>query len=283
MKNPIAPSVNYHILKGCNMKCKFCFATFIDVPNVKIDLSNSLQIIQQLRSAGFSKLNIVGGEPTLVKQLPEILAYAKSIGFVTSIVTNGALLAKDDLFESLSSHLDWIGLSIDSVNNGINRLSGRHLHSQATLDRAFYSDLSKKIKSKGIKLKINSVVSSFNKDDVIADFIDEVRPDRWKLMQAMLVEGQNSQDTSYLISDQDYRKYIMRNQTHIKRLNPIEESSELIRGSYIMINPEGRFFDSESGKHQYSDPILEVGVAEAIGQIHFNNDRFLVRGGIYKW
>jgi hypothetical protein len=50
-----------------------------------------------------------------------------------------------------------------------------------------------------------------------------------------------------------------------------------------MVSPDGKFFDSETGEYQYSDSILKVGVSEAIGQIHFNNDKFLLRGGIYKW
>ena len=30
MKNELIPSVNFHVWKACNMRCKFCFATFQD-------------------------------------------------------------------------------------------------------------------------------------------------------------------------------------------------------------------------------------------------------------
>ena len=42
---PIIPSINYHITKACNMKCKFCFATFNDLGVVKHDLKKSKKII----------------------------------------------------------------------------------------------------------------------------------------------------------------------------------------------------------------------------------------------
>ena len=38
------------------------------------------------------------------------------------------------------------------------------------------------------------------------------------------------------------------------------ESNELMRGSYVMVDPAGRFFDNVEGGHTYSRPILEVGV-----------------------
>lgn len=277
------PAVNYHIIKACNMRCKFCFATFSDLPNIKINLSESLEIIQLLWKHGFTKLNIVGGEPTLVQQLPEILDHAKSIGFVTSIVTNGALLSNEKIFGSISTNLDWIGLSIDSVDEEINRDSGRQLHSKTVLSRGYYRDLCLKIKDAGLKLKINTVVSSYNKGDRMVDFINEVKPDRWKIMQAMYVEGQNNLAQNFLASDEAYHLYLLNNKTAGLSSEPIEESSKLIRGSYLMVSPEGKFFDSDNGSHTYSDPIIKVGVSKALDQIQFNQERFLARGGLYKW
>ena len=54
-------------------------------------------------------------------------------------------------------------------------------------------------------------------------------------------------------------------------------------GSYVMVDPAGRFFDNASGAHTYSRPILEVGVEEAFRQVSVDSRRFLSRGGLYDW
>ena len=57
----------------------------------------------------------------------------------------------------------------------------------------------------------------------------------------------------------------------------------MMTGSYIMVDPAGRFFDNTKGEHGYSDPILEVGVANALQQVTILPGRFQERGGLYDW
>ena len=59
------------------------------------------------------------------------------------------------------------------------------------------------------------------------------------------------------------------------------EPVEDIRGSYAMIDRHGRFFDSLSGAHRYSEPILQVGVDRAFSQVSFDRQVFEGRGGSY--
>ncbi len=50
-----------------------------------------------------------------------------------------------------------------------------------------------------------------------------------------------------------------------------------------MINPHGRFFFNKAGgEYGYSEPILEVGIKQALAQIDFNEERFINRypGGV---
>ena len=52
--------------------------------------------------------------------------------------------------------------------------------------------------------------------------------------------------------------------------------------SYAMIAPDGRFFDSATGQHRYSDPITSVGVSAAWRQIHFDPKLFKERTRNYR-
>jgi radical S-adenosyl methionine domain-containing protein 2 len=49
-------------------------------------------------------------------------------------------------------------------------------------------------------------------------------------------------------------------------------------GSYVMVDPAGRFFDNTAGTHMYSRPINEVGVDAALREVSIDPDRFRLRG-----
>ncbi|MCG9129774.1 hypothetical protein JT359_19465 [Candidatus Poribacteria bacterium] len=53
--------------------------------------------------------------------------------------------------------------------------------------------------------------------------------------------------------------------------------------SYAMVDPAGRFFDNSKGSHTYSEPILKIGIREAIKQVSINYDMFNQRKGNYDW
>ena len=115
------PSVNYHLWEPCNMRCKFCFATFQDVkrdmelPKGHLPENECLSVVDRLAEAGFEKINFAGGEPTLCPWLPNLIKRAKNHGMVTSIVTNGSRITDPGL-DGLNGNLDWIALSIDTVD-----------------------------------------------------------------------------------------------------------------------------------------------------------------------
>lgn len=49
----------------------------------------------------------------------------------------------------------------------------------------------------------------------------------------------------------------------------------------LMVNPEGCFFDNTQGGYTVSAPILEVGIENALQQVHFDVEKFNQRGGKY--
>ena len=51
--------------------------------------------------------------------------------------------------------------------------------------------------------------------------------------------------------------------------------------SYLMITPDGKFYQNTAGKYIYSDEILTVGVQNALNQTNFDYEKFQKRGGAY--
>jgi radical S-adenosyl methionine domain-containing protein 2 len=115
-------SVNFHLWKHCNYRCRFCYETMPDIQG-HLSFNDSLQLLKMLREAGCQKINFAGGEPTLCPYLGELLVAAHHLGFVTSLVTNGTKLAR--LLANYAHTIDWIALSVDSGNELTSQRLGR--------------------------------------------------------------------------------------------------------------------------------------------------------------
>jgi len=73
-------------------------------------------IIKQLRENGANSINFFGGEPLVRKDLPELIAYAKSFGMGTAMDCNGYLLDRDMAATLAKAELDMAHISIDSAD-----------------------------------------------------------------------------------------------------------------------------------------------------------------------
>jgi radical S-adenosyl methionine domain-containing protein 2 len=276
------PTINFHLIKACNFKCKFCYATFNDICEKGLTKGEQFDLIESLAQNGlFRKINFAGGEPTLVPHIRELIEFAKSLGFETSIVTNASRI-DFEWVRSISRHLDILTLSVDSIKDETNRASGRN-RKQKTIDSIKLGELAKACHLFGVNLKVNTVVTQFNQDETLVGFINELQPFRWKILQATRVEGQNDTDFEAIkVSSDTFSKYCKRNQQNLlPGIKLIEESENLISGSYLMIDQLGRFFDSNNRKHNYSDAILSVGVKKALQQVSINESKFSEREGNY--
>lgn len=284
MKNIDHLSVNYHLLEACNMRCKFCFATFHDIAHSKRRTEMALAIIDKLAAAGFQKITFAGGEPTLRPDLQILLRASKELGMTTMVVTNGSKLLDSAYFEELKENLDWLILSIDSFNAETNLKSGRHIHNGGAITAQQYLNICQQAKSHGLRLKINTVVSKFNCEEDMSSFVRLAGPERWKMFQALPVLGQNSHNSGlFEISPDQFMAFL--NRHHASSLGSIivPEDNDAMTGSYVMVAPNGCFFDNAKGRHSYSNPILQVGVEEALKQVHFDIEKFKNRGGSYQW
>jgi radical S-adenosyl methionine domain-containing protein 2 len=275
--NPLS-AINFHLYKPCNERCLYCFATF---PEVRGQLSNAdaERLVGELASHGLQKLTFVGGEPTLHPALPRLLRVARQARVVTALVTNGARLAQ--LLRTSAGDLDWVGLSIDSGREDVQQALGRGhgdyvRRSVALLDQA---------RTLGLRTKLNTVVTALNWEEDMSALVRQVRPERWKVFQVLPVGGQNDGKVeSLLISAEQFGAFVARH-AHLadEGLEPVPEDNAAMTGSYLMVDPLGRFFDNVGGRLHFSQPILEVGVEAALAGVRFSFVQLERRGGVYPW
>ena len=282
------PSVNYHLWKPCNMRCSFCFASFNDVssgilPKGHLGREAALSVVDSLAQAGFEKINFAGGEPMLCPWLLDLIAHARGKGLTTSVVTNGSRLSEEWL-DSVAGHLDWVALSIDSVDPCTLIRMGRATRS-GPIGGHDYLGMVNLLKQHGVRVKINTVVTRLNLQEDLTGFILEARPERWKLLQVLPVEGQNERTVGEsVVSSAEFDSYVeLSRRVEAHGVTVVPESNDQMRGSYVMVDPAGRFFDNVAGGHTYSRPIIEVGVEAALKEVSVDPQKFLARDGLYAW
>ena len=282
------PSANFHLWKPCNMTCGFCFATFQDVgrddlPMGHLPFKESLAVVEALATAGFDKVNFAGGEPILCPWLPDLLRRAKELGLTTSVVTNGSCVTQEWL-ELVDGCLDWAAVSIDTLDPVKLKSIGRTTRA-GPMSEADYLRVIGMLKQCDIRLKINTVVTRINYDEDLAGFIAKAGPERWKLLQVLPVKGQNDGLVDNLvITGEEFAQYVARN-LYVENMGivVVPESNDMMTGSYVMVDPAGRFFDNVAGVHVYSRPINKVGVDAALKEVSVDPDKFLLRDGLYDW
>lgn len=282
VKKHLPDTINLHFTPHCNARCKFCFAEYSEVQSISstTELKQIIDLIAEVpNESAARRVNFVGGEPTIHKDLPELLAHAKSVGLKTSMVTNGFSM----LMHGIEPYADWIdliGLSIDSIDPHIIAKTGRyHRGSGYIPSERHWLTLADAIHAQGIGLKVNTVVNQLNADDDMNAFIRRMSPKQWKLFQVTCVEGQNDITFGeWEISSDEFEAYGQRHhQLASEGIHVVKEPSDLMVNSYAIIGPNGRFVDNADGRHRYSQPILEVGIANAWATVWFDEEAFRQR------
>jgi radical S-adenosyl methionine domain-containing protein 2 len=268
-------SINLHLTEICNMKCEACFAKYPEGHRLRKDgwLDCLHAIDRDTRSIGSRKINFAGGEPTLLPYLGTLIIEAKRLGFTTGIVTNGRTIDEAFLGRCAGS-LDTIGISVDSVHPETNLSLGRYVEGAAWgIDE--YLGVIKKVRAWGYKLKINTVVSALNCNEDFSDFIAAATPERWKVMQCLIVKGQNDRVARLAVKYHEFREFLSR---HRAAQNLVIEDSESMRGSYVMVDPRGLPYGNANGIAVFGKRIQSAGLLAQLNRLGYSVEKARERG-----
>ncbi len=98
----------------CNMKCKNCYVPNREIPDMDIDkLIDCLSKFPKRAS-----IRIIGAEPTMRSDLPDIISRIKALGHRQILLTNGLRLARAGYVEKLKkAGLTHVYLSLNGADN----------------------------------------------------------------------------------------------------------------------------------------------------------------------
>jgi len=110
------PKLDLNITNRCNYRCVHC-AFDSGVQEIQeMTLDDIKRILLQTKELGGKKFDITGGEPTLRKDIGEIITFGKKLDYKIELVTNGSLITSKQLKGYRKNGLDGVAISLDGSN-----------------------------------------------------------------------------------------------------------------------------------------------------------------------
>ena len=121
-----------------------------------------------------------------------------------------------------------IGFSVDSINDETNRKIGRCDRNGNTILAGRIVELCGLIRryAPECRIKINTVVSALNKDEVMCDFIDEIAADRWKILRMKPFQYGSFSNLDIQVSNEEFEEFVERNREKNKEKMEKQEEKE---------------------------------------------------------
>ncbi len=162
---------NYiQITRRCNQECVFCSNPYIDQD---LTLEEFKKLIDELKTLGCKDVFLTGGEPTLNKELFDMIRYCKDININVKMITNAQLLSNEDFYKKIIDS----GISTIHISTYSHK---KEIHDKITRKKDSYDNLIKALKNitkisnttnniighKKVNVNLNIVISSFNYNEL---------------------------------------------------------------------------------------------------------------------
>lgn len=172
----VGEHIHWYITDRCNLDCGYCFKPKFPYNGNE---SRNVNLAHILANSSATKVILGGGEPSIVKNLAEVINILKQGGKYVSLHTNGLLLDDNTISEL---EVDDIAIPIDSTDKDTQReLRGEKF--LAIIDKLPH--LASTILRRGMGLGYHTVFTAINHLDIpeIYDFIKKNGFNYWKIYE----------------------------------------------------------------------------------------------------
>jgi pyrroloquinoline quinone biosynthesis protein E len=148
----------------CPLQCPYCSNPLaLDKAGVELDTATWLRVLVEAADLGVLQVAFSGGEPTLRRDLEDLIARAAALGLYSNLITAGVLVDEARLHALIEAGLDHLQLSVQDAEPGNADRIGAYRGGHAKKLR-----LAEMVRAAGIPLTINAVVHRQNVDNLEA-------------------------------------------------------------------------------------------------------------------
>jgi pyrroloquinoline quinone biosynthesis protein E len=158
----IAPPVSLlaELTHRCPLQCPYCSNPLaLEKAAAELDTATWCRVLDEASALGVLQTHFSGGEPTLRRDLPELVRHAAGLGQYTNLITAAVLLDEPKIEALADAGLDHVQISIqDSEATNANRIGG---YKQGHARKLAVAGM---VRAAGLPLTINAVVHRQNLD-----------------------------------------------------------------------------------------------------------------------
>lgn len=163
------------VTEACNFRCNYCLPDGTDCSSGtragELSLDEIRRLVTTFAQLGTKKVRITGGEPSLRRDLCDIIATCKAVpGIETVALTTNGYRLLQDVTAWKAAGLDALNVSIDSLEAARFKMITGHDKLQKILDGLTLAE-----ELNISKIKINSVLMRHFNEDALDDFLALVR------------------------------------------------------------------------------------------------------------
>lgn len=161
----------------CPLQCPYCSNPVeLERAASEIDTATWQRVFDEAAALGVLQVHFSGGEPTVRRDLEDLIAHAAGLGLYTNLITAGVLIDKRRMAALAAAGLDHVQLSVqDHEAANADRIGGyRGGHAKKL-------DVARMVRAAGLPLTINAVVHRQNLEHLGAIIELAVRLDAARL------------------------------------------------------------------------------------------------------
>ena len=150
----------------CPLQCPYC-SNPVDYARYKDELATEdwLRVLREARELGAVQLGLSGGEPLMRRDLEEIVAEARRLGYYSNLITSGVGMDAERVSKLKAAGLDHIQISFQASDEVLNdRMAGTEAFEHK-------KSMAREVKAQGYPMVLNFVLYRDNIDR-IADILD---------------------------------------------------------------------------------------------------------------
>lgn len=267
------PSVDWWTTSHCNLACDFCYGP---VPG-KDPVECRPEILEALAASSARVVTFCGGEPLLIRGIGEYAARLRAGGKSTVLNTNGELLRKR-LNQGLRlADFDMAGISIEGSTPEVHRaMRGKKADLDEVIDAARLV-----AKEPGVRLKLATVVSAVNRDDLpaLAMTVRDLGPDVWRLYQYSGRGEQNSGQQRHSLAGEEFLR-LATQAAELAAPVPTAPSAEAETEGCLIVDPAGNVLQPAGARYVrlgncLEEPLDRIWAAMAVRSTIVTNKRWL--------